>query len=199
MTFSFDLNGQVAVVTGASRGIGREVCLALGRAGSRVACVATTKESGRATVEAMAAEDLPAEAFGCDVSDSTAVDRLAETVLATFGRVDVLVNNAGVTKDGLLLRMSDADFDRVLGVNLRGTFLMTRAFGRFLLKARKGRIINISSVVGITGNAGQSNYAASKAGIIGFTRSVAKELAGRGILANAVAPGFVDTDMTSTL
>jgi 3-oxoacyl-[acyl-carrier protein] reductase len=199
MTFSFDLSGQVAVVTGASRGIGREVCLALGRAGARVACVATTQESCAATVAAMAGEDLPAVAFGCDVSDSAAVDRLAEEVLSQFGRLDVLVNNAGVTRDGLLLRMSDADFDRVLGVNLRGTFLMTRAFGRFLLKARKGRIVNISSVVGLTGNAGQSNYAASKAGIIGFTKSVARELAGRGILVNAVAPGFVDTDMTSTL
>ena len=199
MAATIQLAGQIAIVTGASRGIGRETALALARAGAFVVCVSTSESGSAATVQAIEKEGLLAESAACDVGQTVAVESLAERVLRQHGHVDVLVNNAGITKDTLLFRMTDEDFDRVLAVNLRGTFLMTRAFARPMLKARKGRIVNVSSVVGLTGNAGQANYAASKAGIIGMTKSVAKELGSRGVTANVVAPGFIDTDMTASL
>jgi 3-oxoacyl-[acyl-carrier protein] reductase len=209
MANPLDLSGRVAIVTGASRGIGQATALALSRAGAHVVCVSTTEDGSRKTVELLAAGAGDAgrpgstagsgEPAGCDIASAAAVEALAERVLKQHGKVDILVNNAGITKDTLLFRMAEADFDRVLQVNLKGAFLMTRAFARPMLKARSGRIINVGSVVGLTGNAGQANYAASKAGLIGFSKSVARELASRGVTVNVVAPGFVETDMTSGL
>ena len=199
MANPLDLTGQVAVVTGASRGIGQAVAMALGRAGAHVVAVSTTLEGSARTVAALTGANAKAEGLACDIANASSVEALAEQVLKQHGKVDILVNNAGITKDTLLLRMSDEDFDRVLQVNLKGAFLMTRAFARPMLKARKGRIVNVGSVVGITGNAGQANYAASKAGLIGFSKSVARELASRGVTVNVIAPGFIETDMTSGL
>jgi 3-oxoacyl-[acyl-carrier protein] reductase len=192
------LDGQVALVTGASRGIGRAIAERLARRGAQVACVATRVEN----VEAVAAECCQftdgARAFGVDVSDHAAVGELVKSVSKEMGGPHILVNNAGITRDQLLLRMSEEDFDRVLDVNLKGSWNFVRAAARPVMKAG-GRIVNITSVVGLTGNAGQANYAASKAGLIGLTLSVAKELASRGVTCNAVAPGFIETDMTAAL
>ncbi len=192
-----ELAGQVALVTGGSRGIGRAVAAALADAGARVAVVA--RDGGRAE---SAAAELPGEGhrgYACDVTDAAAVDELVKRVEADFGSLDVLVNNAGVTDDNLLVRLSDEAWDRVLDTNLKGAFHLIRAAGRGMMRRRAGRIVNITSVVGVTGNKGQANYAASKAGLIGLTKSVAKELASRGVLCNAVAPGFIDTEMTAAL
>lgn len=185
-------------MTGASRGIGRAIAVRLAERGARVACVATRAENCNETVEACAAVTEGARAYGVDVSATEDVAALVEQVKSELGGLDVLVNNAGVTRDQLLLRMSEEDFDRVIAVNLKGSWNFLKAAARPLMKAR-GKIVNISSVVGLTGNAGQVNYAASKAGIHGMTRSLAKELAGRGVCVNAVAPGFVATDMTADL
>ncbi|HJP00809.1 MAG TPA: 3-oxoacyl-[acyl-carrier-protein] reductase [Planctomycetota bacterium] len=185
-------------MTGASRGIGRAIAVRLATRGARVACVATRAENCNETVEACAAETEGARAYGVDVSATEDVVALVEQVKSELGGLEVLVNNAGVTRDQLLLRMSEEDFDRVIAVNLKGSWNFLKAAARPLMKAR-GKIVNISSVVGLTGNAGQVNYAASKAGIHGMTRSLAKELAGRGVCVNAVAPGFVATDMTADL
>lgn len=193
------LDGQVALVTGASRGIGRAIAESLARDGARVACVATRVENAEPTAAACAALTDGAKAYGVDVADHGAVAELVKTVGAEFGGIDVLVNNAGITRDQLLMRMSEDDFDRVIEVNLKGTWNFLKAAARPLMKAGSGRIINIASVVGVTGNAGQANYAASKAGVIGLTRSAAKELAGRGVTVNAIAPGFIETDMTSDI
>ena len=160
-------------------------------------CVSRTQENSEKVAAEIRALGRKAWAFAVDVADAAAVSAAAEKILAEAGKVDILVNNAGVTRDGLLMRMSDADWDTVLNTNLKGAFLVTKAFSRAMIKARAGRIINISSVIGLIGNAGQCNYAASKAGLIGFTQSVAKELASRGITVNAIAPGFIETDMTS--
>lgn len=187
---------KTVVVTGASRGIGREIALAFAREGAKVACVATTEAGAQATVDAIGGE---AKAYACDVSDAASVDALIEAVTKDFGVPAVLVNNAGITRDTLLLRMKDDDWDRVLAVNLKGAFLTTRAVTRGMMKARYGRIVNISSIIGQTGAAGQANYAAAKAGLSGLTKSVAKELGSRGITCNAVAPGFIETDMTESL
>lgn len=192
-----EMKDKVAVVTGASRGIGRAIALTLAKAGTQVAAVATTVENAQGTADACAAFGVKAAAFGVDVADFEAVQGMAAAVTDAFGRVDVLVNNAGLTRDGVFMRMSEADWDRVLDVNLKGAFNVTRAFARGLLKNRGARVINVASVVGIGGNAGQANYAASKGGLIALTRSLAKEFGGRGVCVNALAPGFIETDMTS--
>jgi 3-oxoacyl-[acyl-carrier protein] reductase len=191
------LNGQVALVTGGSRGIGRSICEQLAREGARVAVVA--RDGGRA---ADAASELPGtghQGYACDVVDPAAVDTLVKQVEQELGPIDILVNNAGVTADNLLVRIDDAAWDRVLDTNLKGAFNLIRAAARGMMRRRKGRIINITSIVGLTGNKGQANYSASKAGLIGLTKSVAKELASRSILCNAVAPGFIETEMTAAL
>ena len=191
-----DLGGRVALVTGSTRGIGHAIASTLAGAGARVAVVG--RDAGKAG-EAAAAIDGEARGFGCDVADVKGVAALVAEVEKSFGQLDILVNNAGITRDNLVLRMSDEEWDAVLDANLRGAFAAIRASTRGMMKRRFGRIINITSVVGLTGNKGQANYAASKAGLIGLTKSVAKELASRNILANAIAPGFIETDMTASL
>ncbi|QDV07319.1 3-oxoacyl-[acyl-carrier-protein] reductase FabG [Planctomycetes bacterium Poly30] len=193
------LQGQVALVTGASRGIGRAIAETLARAGARVVCVATSEANVVETAKACAAHEPGAKAYGVDVSDTNAVADLVKEVTTEYGGIDILVNNAGITRDQLLMRMAEDDFDRVIAVNLKGTWNFVKAAARPLMKAGSGRIINIASVVGVTGNAGQANYAASKAGVIGLTKSTAKELSGRGVTCNAIAPGFIETDMTSDI
>ncbi len=193
------LANQIAVVTGAGRGIGRAIALKFAAEGADVVCVSRTQENSDKVAAEVRALGRKAWAHAVDVSDSAAVAAAAAKILAEAGRVDILVNNAGVTRDGLLMRMSDADWDTVLDTNLKGAFLFTKAFTRAFLKQRSGRIINVASIIGLIGNAGQANYAASKAGLIGFTQSVARELASRGITANALAPGFIETDMTAAL
>lgn len=186
-------------MTGAGRGIGRAIALRFASAGADVVCVSRTAENAEKVAGEVRALGRRAWAVAVDVADGSQVAGAAERILAEAGRVDILVNNAGVTRDGLLMRMSEADWDLVLNTNLRGAFAFTKAFTRALLKQRSGRIINIASVIGLMGNAGQCNYAASKAGLIGFTKSVARELGSRGITCNAIAPGFIETDMTSVL
>lgn len=198
-SMSLPLMNQVAVVTGAGRGIGRAIALRFAAAGADVACLARTLEQVEETAAEIRKLGRRAWAYSLDVSQAGAVQEVADKILAEAGKVDILVNNAGVTRDGLLMRMTDADWDTVLQTNLKGAFLMTRAFSRSFLKQRSGCIINVTSVIGLIGNAGQANYAASKAGLIGFTQSVAREFASRGITVNAIAPGFIGTDMTSGL
>jgi 3-oxoacyl-[acyl-carrier protein] reductase len=193
------LTNQIAVVTGAGRGIGRAIALAFAAEGADVACVSRTAENSEKIAGEIRALGQRAWALAVDVSDAAAVNAAAEKILAEAGRVDILVNNAGVTRDGLLMRMSDEDWDTVLNTNLKGAFLFTRAFSRGFIKQRSGRVINIASIIGLIGNAGQCNYAASKAALIGFTKSAAREMASRGITVNAVAPGFIETDMTAGL
>jgi len=193
------LTGQVALVTGASRGLGKAIATALAAQGASIAAVARSEEALKDTLEAVRAAGGTAEPFPVDVADSAAVDAVVEKVSARFGRIDLLVNNAGVTRDGLLARMKSEDWDTVINTNLKGAFNFTRQVGRIMVKQRSGRIVNISSVIGLMGNAGQANYAASKAGLIGFSKSVAKEFASRGITCNVVCPGFIETDMTKDL
>jgi 3-oxoacyl-[acyl-carrier protein] reductase len=194
------LEGQVAIVTGAGRGIGRAIALRFAGEGARVACVSRTEENANnAADEINRIGTNGAKAYSVDVADHAAVQKVGARILEEFGRADILVNNAGVTRDALAMRMSVEDWDRVINTNLRGAFSFTHAIVRAMTKQRNGRIINISSVIGLMGNAGQTNYAASKAGLIGFTKSLARELASRNITVNAVAPGFVLTDMTSGL
>ena len=191
---------KTAIVTGGSRGIGRATAIELSKMGMNVAVIYHGNQAkADETVAACKENGVDAVAIQCDVKDKSAVEVAIENVRETFGSVDVLVNNAGITKDGLLLRMSEEDFDSVIDTNLKGCFLFSKACAAIMMKQRAGKIINIASVVGISGNAGQANYAASKAGIIGFTKSLAKELGSRGICVNAVAPGFVETDMTEVL
>ncbi len=194
-----ELLNQIAVVTGAGRGLGRAIALELADAGADVACISRTAENAEKVAAEVRARGRRAWAHAVDVADAAAVQAAAEAVLATAGRVDILVNNAGITRDGLLMRMSDADWDAVLATNLKGAFLFTRALSRSFLRQRSGSILNITSVIGLRGNAGQCNYAASKAALIGFTKSVAREFASRGITVNALAPGFIETDMTGVL
>src|SRR5271165_6696454 len=193
------LENQIAVVTGAGRGIGRAIALKFAGAGADVVCVSRTVENSEKTAGEVRALGRKAWAFAVDVADAAAVNAAAERILAEAGRVDILVNNAGVTRDGLLMRMSDEDWDTVLDTNLKGAFLFTRAFSRSFIKQRSGRILNVASIIGLIGNAGQCNYAASKGGLIALTKSAARELASRGITVNAIAPGFIETDMTAVL
>lgn len=191
---------KTAIVTGGSRGIGRATAIELSKMGMNVAIIYHgNQEKAEETCAACKENGVDAIAIRCDVKSKDEVDFTIENVVNTFSTVDVLVNNAGITKDGLLLRMSEEDFDAVLDTNLKGCFLFSKACASIMMKQRSGKIINIASIVGIQGNAGQANYAASKAGIIGFTKSLAKELGSRGINVNAVAPGFVETDMTDVL
>ena len=199
-TIERDASRHVALVTGASRGIGRAIAEGLSEDGFDVALVYAGNEAAAAeAVSACEAAGATARAYRCDVSDPEAVKQTVDEVLSDFGSVWALVNNAGVTRDGLLVRMSDEDFGRVLDVNLKGAFHTIRALSRSFMRQRGGRIVNMASVVGLMGNAGQANYAASKAGLIGLTKSVARELAPRGVTVNAIAPGFVETDMTAVL
>jgi len=194
---SFD--GKTAFVTGAGQGIGREIALALAEAGAAVAAVDVNLAGAEETAALVKAKGREALAARCDVTDPAEVERCVSEALAWRDQIHCLVNNAGITRDNLLLRMSDVEWESVIRVNLTGTFNVTKAVSRSMIKKRFGRIVNISSVIGVMGNAGQCNYAASKAGIIGFTRAVAKELAGRNITVNAVAPGFIETAMTASL
>lgn len=194
------LNGKTALVTGASRGIGRAIALRLAEDGANVAVIyAGSADKAEAVVNEITALGVNAKAYRCNVADSAAVNETVKAVTNDLGKIDILVNNAGITRDGLMLRMKDEDFDAVLDTNLKGAFNMIRACYSGFIRKKSGRIINISSVSGIMGNAGQANYSASKAGVIGLTKSVARELASRGIACNAVAPGFIQTDMTENL
>ncbi|MEY2503023.1 MAG: 3-oxoacyl-[acyl-carrier protein] reductase [Verrucomicrobiota bacterium] len=191
---------QVAVVTGAGRGIGHAIAVRLAKEGARIASVSRTEANAQKTADEINAVRVDAaKAYAVDVADQAAVQKAAAQIFEDFGRVDILVNNAGVTRDGLSMRMSMDDWDTVLNTNLKGTFNFTQAVMRPMIKQRSGRIINISSIAGLTGNAGQANYAASKAGLIGLTKTLARELASRGITVNAVAPGLIETDMTTVL
>ena len=194
-----DLVDKIALVTGASQGIGRACSLTLAAQGATVALAARNEEKLRAVAEEIAAAGGQAEVFVLDISNETSIKETAKAVIAKFGRIDILVNNAGITRDMLLLRMKRADWDDVISTNLTGTFLLTQAVLSSMMKSRWGRIISISSVVGETGQAGQANYAASKAGLIGFTKSVAREMASRNVTANVVAPGMIETAMTAVL
>jgi 3-oxoacyl-[acyl-carrier protein] reductase len=193
------LANQIAVVTGAGRGIGRAIALQFATEGADVVCVSRTAENAEKVANEVHGIGRKAWALAVDVADAGAVNTAVEKILTDPGHVDILVNNAGVTRDGLLMRMSDADWDTVVNTNLKGAFLFTRALSRAFVKQRSGRIINVSSVIGLIGNAGQANYAASKAALLGFTKSVARELGSRGITVNAIAPGFIETDMTAAL
>ena len=194
-----DLSGQTAVVTGASQGLGRQMAIALGAAGAKVACIARNAEKLAATVEAIKEAGGDGEAMPSDVSQADGVQKIIDEVSENWGRLDIVVNNAGITRDTLLPVMSDEQWDDVIATNLRGTFLFCRAASKVMMKQRYGRIINISSVSGLIGNPGQTNYSASKAGMIGLTRSLAKELAKRKVTVNAIAPGFIESEMTQAL
>jgi 3-oxoacyl-[acyl-carrier protein] reductase len=196
---SIDLTGKVALVTGASRGIGKAIALALGKSGAKVACIARNEGKLKETAAEIAGGGGTATVHLCDVVDSAAVQATVDAVVETQGRLDIVVNNAGITKDTLLPMMSDDDWDKVIAANLRSVFLFTRAASKVMMRQRYGRIINMSSVSGLMGNPGQSNYSASKAGIIGFTQTVARELAKRKITVNAICPGFIATDMAEAL
>lgn len=194
------LDGKTAIVTGGSRGIGRSICIALANAGANVVtCYANGADGANETVRLCEELGVRAMAMKADVANYEDVSAMVAKTKEEFGTIDILVNNAGITKDNLMLKMTEADFEQVIDTNLKGAFLFTKDVSKIMLKQRSGRIINISSVVGVFGNAGQVNYAASKAGLIGMTKSVAKELASRGITSNAIAPGFIETDMTAAL
>ena len=195
-----NFSGKAAVVTGGSRGIGRAVCLELAKGGANVVlCYAGNEAAANDTAAACEALGARALAVRCNVAEAGEVKALMDASVQAFGRIDILVNNAGITRDGLLMMMKDEDFDAVINANLKGTFLCMKAVSRLMMRQRYGRIVNLSSVVGLRGNAGQVNYAASKAGVIGMTKSLAKELASRGVTVNAVAPGFMETDMTAAM
>jgi 3-oxoacyl-[acyl-carrier protein] reductase len=190
---------RVAVVTGASRGIGRSIALALAAGGAKIVAADVSLEGCQALVDELASQGVEGLAVQCNVTSSQDAERLIDEAVEKFGRVDILVNNAGITRDGMLMRMKDEDWDAVLSINLKGAFVCTRAVSKVMTKQRSGRIINIASIVGQMGNAGQANYCASKAGLIGLTKSNARELARRSITVNAVAPGFIATAMTDAL
>jgi 3-oxoacyl-[acyl-carrier protein] reductase len=194
-----DLSGKAAIVTGASRGIGKAIALRLAASGAKVACVARSADKLQETADAIIAAGGVAEVHPCDVSDSESVTQLIEGLAEKWGGLDIVVNNAGITKDTLIPRMSDEDWDLVIATNLRSVFLFTRAASLVMMRKRSGRIINIASVSGLMGNAGQANYSASKAGVIGLTRTVAQELASRKVTVNAICPGFIASEMTQAM
>lgn len=195
-----NLQGKTAIITGGSRGIGRAIAQKLASCGADIAVIYSgSRDAAQAVCAEVSGCSVKALAYRCDAGDYQAVQGVCTRIIADFGRADILVNNAGITRDGLLLRMSEEDFDRVLGVNLKGAFNFTKHLARHLMKSPAGRIVNIASIAGLMGNAGQANYAASKAGLIGFTKTIAKELAPRGVTCNAIAPGFIDTDMTEAM
>jgi len=194
------LSGKIALITGASRGIGRAIALRLGALGATVLVNYNgSADRAREVVEQIEGAGGHAAALGCNISDYEACRKMAQEVIEKYKKVDILINNAGIARDNLVMRMSEEEYDSVLNTNLKGAFNTIRHFSRYFLKQRGGRIINISSVAGVLGNAGQANYSASKAGLIGLTKSVARELAGKGICVNAVAPGFIDTEMTQSM
>jgi len=193
------LKGQVALVTGGARGIGKSICGELAAAGADLAIADVRQELAETTAAEFRGRGVRAVAFGANVADSDSVGQMIQAVLDEFGKISILVNNAGITRDALLIRMKEEDWDAVLAVNLKGTFNCIKAVARPMMKARTGRIVSIASVVGVMGNAGQANYSASKAGVIGLTKTAAKELAPRGITVNAVAPGYIETEMTGKL
>jgi len=194
-----DLTGQTAIVTGASRGIGKSIAIALGAAGAKVACVARNEQKLQETAEAITAAGGNAAVYPADVTDSSAVQKVVDAVVDQWDQLDIVVNNAGITRDTLIPRMSDEEWDEVITTNLRSVFLFTRSATQVMMRRRSGRIINMSSVSGLMGNPGQSNYSASKAGIIGMTQTVARELASRKVTVNAICPGFIATEMTEAL
>jgi 3-oxoacyl-[acyl-carrier protein] reductase len=193
------LQGQIALVTGASRGIGQCIALELGKQGATVIGTATTENGAQAISKYLSTAGIKGEGMALNVNDSAQVDKVLEGIRGQFGEISILVNNAGITRDNLLARMSDEEWDEVMATNLKSVFRMSRAVMRGMMKARSGRIINISSVIGSMGNPGQSNYAASKAGMVGFSKSLAQEIGSRNITVNCVAPGFIETDMTRAL
>ncbi len=195
----FDLSGKVALITGASRGIGQSISIILAQNGAHVICVSRNINDVQSVADKITNQKFVASAVSCDISNTNNVTELVKDIIEKHGRIDILINNAGITSDNLLMRMSEDDWDNVLNVNLKAAFTAIKAASRTMIKQRSGRIINISSVVGLIGNAGQVNYAASKAGLIGMTKSVAREFASRGITANCIAPGYVETEMTNKL
>jgi len=195
----FDLSHKTAIVTGASQGIGKTIAIEMAKSGAIVFCLARNKEALDATIKKITENGGKATAFSCDISNNDDFKSIILNIVKENGSIDILVNNAGITKDNLLMRMSDDQWDDVLNINLKGSFTCTRSVIKYMMKKKFGRIINITSIVGITGNAGQANYAASKSGLIGLTKSIAKEVASRGITANCVAPGWIETSMTDQL
>jgi len=193
------LNEQIALITGSARGIGKEIAETFAGQGSTILISDINADQAAATALEFQKKGFKADHFACDVTNLKSVEEMVNKILDKYSRIDILVNNAGITRDNLLLRMSENEWDAVIATNLKGTFSVTKVVIKAMLKARKGKIINIASIIGIVGNAGQANYAASKAGIIGFTKSIAKEFASRGITANAVAPGYIQTEMTEKL
>lgn len=195
----FDLNGKIAIVTGASQGIGETIAVEMAKSGANVFCLARNKNALDSTINKIISNGDKASAYSCDISDNEQFNNIVTDIFKEYGSIDILVNNAGITNDTLLMRMSDDQWDSVLNINLKGSFTCTRSVIKYMMKKKAGRIINITSIVGLTGNAGQANYAASKAGLIGMTKSIAKEVASRGITANCVAPGWIETAMTEQL
>ncbi len=193
------LKEKIALITGSTRGIGKEIAAVFAKAGATVIVSGTTEAAALKASEQLQAQGFPSSGFACDITNSKSVDEMVNKILDKYKRIDILVNNAGITRDNLLLRMKEDEWDAVLNTNLKGTFNCTKAVTKAMLKAKAGKVVCISSVIGVLGNAGQANYAASKAGIIGFMKSSAREFASRGITINAVAPGYIETDMTSTL
>ena len=195
----FDLNDRIAIVTGASQGIGETIAVEMAKSGANVFCLARNKNALDSTINKIISNGDKASAYSCDISDNEQFNNIVTDIFKEYGSIDILVNNAGITNDTLLMRMSDDQWDSVLNINLKGSFTCTRSVIKYMMKKKSGRIINITSIVGLTGNAGQTNYAASKAGLIGMTKSIAKEVASRGITANCVAPGWIETAMTEQL